>query len=419
MNHDDIRFSLEELATLRAHGVVLFADRVIFDAQPAMPEARMAAVQALCAGPLPEALVALWRQTAGGRLDYDLSLPMNGNIEAVSWNELFWDGSDAYRDLQGWIEHEQELAEEAASEEGRAWNGKLGYLPFGGFEYLDRVYAAVEPGPAHGSILAWKHGLPPAWTHALHEDGVHTFAPDLHHAFEALHLEEDPLAPAGDHFTGQELLEYLDDRRDGHGLDPGLMDKLVAFYRRAVVDWRTPLAKGTLRRLPGAARTALHHAIVTDDASLVAALASAGVSFEGPHQGSALATDVAIGRGASAAALALIGAGAPVAPEALQNIDGPLPLTLARALLGQGALPDVAAVIQCAACGAPDSARLIAAACARAGIDVPAVFAVEREAALAELETTLRKVRAGKLGHYLGPEGLAQRVAHLRAFTLA
>ena len=25
------------------------------------------------------------------------------------------------------------------------------------------------------------------------------------------------------------------------------MDKLVAFYRRAMVDWRTPLADGTLR----------------------------------------------------------------------------------------------------------------------------------------------------------------------------
>ena len=32
----NIRFSPEEISTLRAHGVVLFADRVIFDAQPPM-----------------------------------------------------------------------------------------------------------------------------------------------------------------------------------------------------------------------------------------------------------------------------------------------------------------------------------------------------------------------------------------------
>jgi hypothetical protein len=102
---NDIQFSADELDTLREHGVALFADRVIFDAQPPMPAHRISAIQAMCAGPLPEPLLALWRLTAGGRLDYDLALEMNGNIENISWSELFWDGSDGYRDLQGWIEH--------------------------------------------------------------------------------------------------------------------------------------------------------------------------------------------------------------------------------------------------------------------------------------------------------------------------
>ena len=31
---NDIRFTPDELATLREHGIVLFADRVIFEAQP-------------------------------------------------------------------------------------------------------------------------------------------------------------------------------------------------------------------------------------------------------------------------------------------------------------------------------------------------------------------------------------------------
>ncbi|MDH6590820.1 hypothetical protein M2165_000709 [Variovorax sp. TBS-050B] len=419
MHPDAIRFSPEELATLRAHGVVLFAERVIFEAQPPMPEARIAAIEALCAGPLPEALAALWRQTAGGRLDYDLSLPMGGNIEAVSWSELFWDGSDGYRDLQGWIAHEQELAEEAADDDGRDWSGKLTHLPFGGFEYLDRIYAVVEPGPAHGSIVAWKHGLPPAWTHALHEDSVSTIAPDLRGAFAALHLDEDPLAPTDDYYSGQALLEYLDDRHEAHGLDIDLMDKLVAFYRRAMVDWRTPLAEGTLRHQPAAARAALRHAVATDDAQLVAELAAAGVRFQGPQQGSALATDVAIGHGAFAAATALVRAGAPVAREALANIDGQISPELTRALLANGAEPSVSAIVRCAACGAPASAHLIADACAAAGIDVPAAFAIERDATLAELQATLREVREGKLGHYLGAEGIAERIEHLQTFRLA
>ena len=415
---NDIRFTPDELSTLREHGIVLFAERVIFDAQPPMPQQQIDAVQALCSGPLPEALVALWRETAGGRLDYDLSLEMNGNLEGISWSELFWNGSDGYNDLQGWIEHEQELAQEAAEENGTPWSGKLTHLPFGGFEYTDRIYAVVEPGAGHGQIVAWKKGLPPAWTHALHEDSVNTVAPDLFGAFAALRLDEDPLAPTSDYFSGQTLLGYLDDRHEEHGLDLDLMDKLVTFYCRAVVDWRTPLAEGTLRHKPQLARVALRHAIATDDAKLVAELAAAGVDFGGPQQGSALATDVAVSHGAFAAAAALVRAGAPVAADALRNIDGQISPELTSALLDNGAEPSVAAIVKCAACGAPASAHLIAEACAKAGIDVPAAFIAERDAMLLELENSLAKMQGGKYGHYLGQEGLAERIDHLKTFSL-
>ncbi len=414
----DIRFTPEELSTLREHGVVLFANRVIFDAQPPMPQARIAAVQSLCAGPIPGGLLALWEVTAGGRLDYDLSLEMNGNLEGISWTELFWNGSDGYHDLQGWIDHELELAQEAAEESGEPWSGKLTHLPFGGFEYTDRIYAVVEPGAEHGQIVAWKKGLPPAWTHALHEDSVNTVASDLMGAFAALHLDEDPLAPTSDYFAGQTLLEYLDDRHEEHGLDLELMDKLVAFYSRAVVDWRTPLAEGTLRHKPSLARVALRHAIATDDADMVAQLAAAGVGFYGPLQRSALAVDVAVGNGAFAAAAALVRAGAPVPADALGSIDGQISPELTAALLANGAEPDVAAIVKCAACGAPASAHLIAEACERAGIDVAPAFVADRDAMLLELETTLAQMQDGKLGHYLGQEGIAERIEHLQAFRL-
>src|SRR5690606_24487545 len=128
-----------------------------------------------------------------------------------------WNGSDGYHDLQGWIDHELELAQEAAAGNGAAWNGRLDYLPFGGFEYLDRIYVIVDPQhPDHGAVLAWKKGLPPAWRHRLHEDSLATVAGSVEGAFAALHLEEDPLAPAGDYFSGQALLEYLDERHTSH-----------------------------------------------------------------------------------------------------------------------------------------------------------------------------------------------------------
>ncbi|AMM25584.1 hypothetical protein [Variovorax sp. PAMC 28711] len=420
MSETNGHFSSDELATLRTHGVVLHADRVIFEAQPPMAEDVIAAVQEVCAGPLPQQLLALWRDTAGGRLDYDLTLAMNGNEEAISWSELFFNGSDGYRDLQGWIEHEQEIAEEAAIEEGHAWQGRLTHLPIGGFEYLDRIYVVVETGEAHGQVVAWKQGLPPAWTHRLHEDGISPIAADLHGAFAALHLHEDPLAPAGDYFSGQALIEYLDDRHEEHGLDIDLMDKLVAFYRRAMLDWRAPLTDGTLRHHPALARVAVRHAIATDDAEGIAALAAAGVSFDGPLQGSAIATDVAIGLGAFAAAGALVRAGAPVAADALANIDDTISPELTSALLDNGAEPDMPAMVKCVACGAPASARLIAQACAQVGIDVPAAYETDRDAALKELESSLAKVSdpVQAFGHYLGAEGLAERIANLRDFRL-
>ena len=418
--NDDAFFSATELLALREHGVVLFDGRVIYDARPPMPPERVAAVQAQCAGPLPAALLKLWETTAGGRLDYDLTLPMAGNLEAVSWCELFHDGSDGYHDLAGWIEHERQLADEAAAEAGHATGALLSHLPIGGFEHSDRIYAVVEPGAQHGSIVAWKEGLPPAWTHDLHQDAICTVGPDLNAAFAALHLVEDPLAPTDDAATGQALLAYLDERHESHGLDLDLIDKLIAWYRRALLDWRTPLADGSLRQQPLLAHAALRHAINLDDAELVAELAAAGVRFDGPLEGSANAIDVALAHAAFAVAAALLRAGAPVAPDALANIDEATAPELVTQLIDSGAEPNVAAMVKCVACGAPASARVIGAACAAVDIDVPAAFATIRDAMLAELQAALAKIQdpAQVYGHYLGPHGLAQRIEHLRSFEL-
>jgi hypothetical protein len=411
-------FADDELALLREHGIVLFAERVIFDARPPMAAEQIAAVQAVCAGPIPPELLALWQQTAGGRIDYDLYLHMNGNEEAVNWSELFWNGSDTYHDLQGWIEHEQEGAEEAAKAHGQTWDGKLTALPFGGFEYIDRIYAVVEPGADYGHVLAWKQGLPEVWAHEMHEDGLTTLAHDLYAAFATLHLDEDPLEPAGEYFTGQALLAYLDERHEAHGLSIELLDKLVAFYRRAMVDWRTPLAEGTLGENGRLSRIALRHAVATDDAALVAQLAGAGVALDGALHGSAIATDLALSHGAHAAAAALVRAGAPVAPDALDYIDSAVSPELVALLLEHGARPSATAIAECVACGAPAAARLIASAYGQDHDDLPAAFETVRSGLLAELETSLAEVRTGKVSHYLGAHGLAERVDHLQSFSL-
>lgn len=415
---DNDYFGDDELALLRSHGVVLFARRVIFDARAPMPEAQIAALQAQCAGPLPPELLAMWRLCAGGRLDYDLHLHMNGNEESVVWSDLYWSGSEGPQDLQGWIDHEREGAEQAASEGGEPWDGKLTLLPFGGFEDSDRIYAVVEPGPDYGHVLAWKQGLPAPWSHEMHEDGMTTLAPDLCAAFEALSLDEDPLAPAGDYFTGQALLEYLDQRHEEHGMSLELIDRLIAFYRRAMVDWRSALAAGTLAQDAPLARVSLRHAIATDDAALVEQLAGAGVALDGPLLGSAMASDLALSHGAHQAAEALVRAGAPVAHDALDYIDSAVSPELVGLLLERGAKPSPTAIAECVACGAPAAARLIAAAYARSHDDLADAYAAARDGMLAELEEALVDVHGGRLTHYLGPAGLAKRVDHLQSFSL-
>ncbi len=405
-------FTSAELQALREHGIAVFADRLLIDVQPPLPDARIAEIQALCEGPLPPALLDLWRLTAGGELAYDLRAQMDGNEEALSWSELFYDGSDHYRDLQGWIEHEQECAQDAAAEDGATWNGKLRYLPIGGFEYCDRIYVAVEPGPQAGSVVAWKQGLP-GWTHALQQDGIATIAPDLHAAFAALRLETDP--DEDENSTGLRVLEYLDERVSDHGMPQALADRVAAFHRRALVDWRGPLEAGTLAGTPSLATLALQHALSHDDAGLVRRLAKQGMRFDAPLRGSAQPLDVALMQHAYDAAQALLDAGAPVSPTALHRFDRQPPVALVAALLAHGAVPDALGVARCVACGSPEAARLIAQAC---GDGLADAYAQVRDSMASRYQEDLKRVRAGSLGHYLGAEGLAERVANLREFSL-
>lgn len=405
-------FTPGELGALREHGIALFADRVLISVQPPLSDARIAEIEAACEGPLPQALLDLWRLTAGGELAYDLRARMDGNEEALSWAELFYDGSDQYRDLQGWIEHEQECAQEAAAEDGGVWNGKLRYLPIGGFEYCDRIYVAMEPGPRAGSVVAWKQGLP-GWTHALQQDGIATIAPDLYSAFAALSLETDP--NEDEDSPGVRVLEYLDERVSDHGMPQALADRLAAFYRRALVDWRGPLEAGTLADSPRLAGLALQHALAKDDAALVRLLAAQGVRFDVALRGSAQPVEIALMQHAYAAAEALLDAGAPVSATAIHRFDRKPSPELVQRLLERGAVGDALGVARCAACGSPEAARLVAQAC---GDGIAEAYAEVRDSMAGSYQEDLRRVRAGKLSHYLGADGLAERVFNLREFSL-
>jgi hypothetical protein len=239
--------SADELEELRAHGIVVFADRVIFNAQPPIDDATLQWVEERLAGPIPAGLRSLWSITAGGSLDYQLFLDFGSHAFSASWTELFYRGSNSYRDLTGWIEYEQELAEQAAEDGGTPFDGRLSVLPVGGFEYLDRLYVVVE-GTGVGGVLFWAQGLPPAWTNRLHADSVAALSADVPGAFARLALYRSTgwSRDRTDFWAGSELRNYLDERIAEHGMRPALAEVAVRLHERAVQDWRVAAANGSL-----------------------------------------------------------------------------------------------------------------------------------------------------------------------------
>jgi hypothetical protein len=395
-------FTGAQLAKLRSHGFAIFADRVIFDAQPPMSEAAIENVQQQCAGPLPEPLLALWRTTAGGSLDYDLSAGTGEYVEALSWVELFHHGSDGVKDLQGWIDHELEQmpGNKAAGE-------KLLALPIGGFEYAERIYVFVGPGPEHGAVFAWTEGPPPAWTKRDHGKAVARVADDLYGAFAALSLTE---APGPDRTLLQRIEEKVDE-----GLGGALARKLVEYYRRAVTDWNGLVAGGVRGIAPEAARRALAAAIKRDDAAYIRKLAPQ-VALDRPILGMSFPLEAAAALGKFAAVGALLEAGAPI--RVLDYMHEDTPLSLVQALLDRGAEPAIKDIVECALHGNYANADLIARAYAARHEDLVAGFKKARTAQLAQKRKDLESIKADRFDYPGGDKALMRLIEHLETYEL-
>jgi hypothetical protein len=190
----------------KTDSIALFEDRLILDPRPPVTDAELADVARRCGRPVPAGLIDLWRVSFGGHIDYDLRVDFDGEIASFSFTELFYPGSKHYHDLPGWIDHERGIAEE----HGRPAGGPLRYLPFGGFEYLDRVYVGLDEGPDSGAVFAWMQALPPAWKRAPSQDSVARIADDVPAFFRLLTLEHDPFAPDVDSYAaGQEMVAAI------------------------------------------------------------------------------------------------------------------------------------------------------------------------------------------------------------------
>ncbi|MFB4317746.1 ankyrin repeat domain-containing protein [Actinomadura sp. 21ATH] len=335
-------FSAGELRLLGEAGIALFAGRLVLDAQPPIDDAALAAVAERCAGPLPEALVALWRITFGGRLDYDLRGDIGGQDVAVSFSELFHPGSDGYHDLWGWIDHECALAEEHRS----GWSGRLAHLPIGGFEYLERVYVDTATGPDHGAVDCWRQGLPPGWELQT-GDRVGRLADDLRALFGRLVLEHDPWTLEDDAVeAGTDLRDAVDElagRADPHARTAA--EKLRRLVRATVLDWRGALEQGTLAKRRRLRRLALDRAAAADDVELLARLVELGCDPAEEVGNGMTPIDVALRGGATAAVRWLLDQGVPVENGLLAGAHA-VDAGLARDLIDRGATVDACALSQ-------------------------------------------------------------------------
>jgi len=317
----------------RTHGIALFEERLILQSQPPITEAAVAKIQSRCVGPIPEGMLALWRVSFGGALDYDLSIQFGEHIAPFSFTELFYPDSDGYRDLWGWIE--EELAEQAAHDVGKPPCGRLGYLPFGGFEHLCRLYVCVQPGPNYGAVFAWTQGMPPGWTLSLHGDAVARVTDDVPSLFRQLDLEQDPFAADEDsEVSGHWMAETISDVRVG---DPALADSLAKMVRDAVLDWRAALEAGDIASRARLRRVALEQAATAGDVALMIRLATAGCDLDELLRGGGSMLDHALVQGRIDAAAWLIGQGVDVS-RAVTNGASQASPEMIRDLLERGAV---------------------------------------------------------------------------------
>ena len=330
-------FSDRERQILGEAGLALYAGRLILDAQSPIDDATLAAVASTCAGPLPEPLIALWRTSFGGRLDYELRADLDGQDVPVSFTELFYPDSGDYHDLWGWIEHECDLAEEHQPER----SGRLVHLPIGGFEYLDRVYVNTAAGPDHGAIVCWRQGLPPDWELQA-GDRAGRLADDLPALFGQLMLEQDPWEAEDD--TGAQMRDAIDELADSSdSYTQAAAAKLRQLVRRTVLDWRGALEQGTLVAQRRLRRLALDRAAASDDVALLARLVALRCDPAEEVRNGLTPIDVALLHRAFAVVRWLLERRVPVA-NCLQVGAHAVDVDLARTLLDRGAAVNACAL---------------------------------------------------------------------------
>ena len=335
----------------RQADIVLFEDRVIFQARPPVTDQEIARIEEKLSGPVPPDLKALWKLCYGGHVDYDLDVVYGADKEHIhrfSFSEIFYPGSDSYRDLDGWIEHEQECMAEAEGEDALSSACRLDFLPFGGFEYLERLYVRVDPED-YGAVYAFSEGIPESWALRLHQASVTRLADDLCGFFGQLYLRSDPLACDPESYaSGLEAIEAIEDAVRHGTLDPAEAEELKQVLHQAIRDWRAAIDDGRIAGDAHLCRLALEHLAETGDEELLSQLEAAGVDLFQMLPGRGNLLDHALAQKQIPLVHALLDRGLPAGDQTLQLLEPTADRDLVERLVQAGAGANEHAVYQAA-----------------------------------------------------------------------
>lgn len=322
-----VEFTSKEREAMKDARLALFHGAIILDAQPPISRFKLWRLGRQSNGSLPSGLVELWRTAFGGTLDYDLRATFGTQVACLSFRQLFFPGSDAYFDLDGWIAHERGI------NDGK----KLDAMPFGGFESDERLYALTCPGEDQGTVVAFTEGLD--WAGYVNSSSLAKLAPDVPSLFRMLWLETDPKTlPEGSAEGGRETLTRLNAlaAQGAHGHSAA--DKLKALQRARILDWRAALENGSLKQHEILTKLALEFVAAHDDLLLLQRLDAQRINTLTPLRGSGTVFELAARHGSLKVVNALLDRH-PVR-DVLRFGAQRLPVALVERFLAAGALAD-------------------------------------------------------------------------------
>lgn len=411
-----MEFTNTELSLMRQLGIAIFRDKIILNAQPPITATQIANVRTKLDGEIPPELIALWQSSFGGELDYDYEVVFGEHLHTASFCELFYPGSKHYHDLDGWIDVELELGQEAADEQDKPIPERIRFLPFGGFEYLERFYVSVKPDE-YGAVLIYAQGIP--WKGRLNEDSVAKIASSVSELFDQLSLSEDPFdEKSGEYAHGKEMVERILEIEAEH---PQLAEKLRQIVRHSIFDWQgiveranfeVELSPEELKAL----RLALLYAVDRSDVCLVDRLHKRGAPFDITLHGTASILDCAMVKQAFSIVERLIELGVELGDAPILRAANCSDELLHR-LIAHGATFDEDAVYSAAETGAIYGA--IALVHSSQVVEQESVSQVNSTAAerAARHDEDAIKVETGQLGSYLTADDYRKQATLLREFS--